>query len=165
MSHKRRLFFAEAFFQKVRNYILNIISVAIIIYCAFHFTENPVTISVIIICLIFSVLVTGNSQIEIFDDRIEFILYHPINFFRSKRIIYLNDIQSIEADLRLTKKGFILFEIMSSYLPGFSIFNTLHFKLKDGKIKTIKTSVYQNEVVKALEIVKSITKNQISIRL
>jgi hypothetical protein len=163
MHHDEKLFFAEATLQKLRNYIIYAVAVLMIAYCVFHFRENPVVISIVVTFLLFVVFITGNSQIVVCSDRIEFTISHPIKKISLRRILLFKDIQSVEADLRLSKKGFILTEVLSTFLPGFSIWNTLKFKLKDGTEKTIKTSVYKNEIVKALQTVKYSAKNQITI--
>jgi hypothetical protein len=164
MYTEDKIFFAEATFEKVKNNILYVIGISIIIYCLFHFKENPIVISIIVLYLLYVVLLTGNNQVSVFPNRIEFVIDHPIKKLSFRRVFLFEDIDSIEVDLRLTKRGFILIEIMSSYLPGFSQWNTLKFKLKDGEEKTINTSVYKNGVIQALEAVKQIAKNKIHVK-
>src|SRR5690349_18341043 len=110
MYNNEKYFFAEASLQKVRNYILYAIAVIVIFYCVFHFRENPLVISLVIIFLLFVIIITGNSQISVFGDRIEFTISHPIKKLSFKRSFLFIDLQSIEADLRLSRTEFILLE-------------------------------------------------------
>lgn len=163
MNDSKRLFFAEATLQRIRNYILSSFSVLIIFYCGFHFNENPVLICIIIVFLLFTLIFTGYNQIAVYNNSIEFTLKRPLNSLIIKKTFLIDNIESIDADLKLSKRGFIITEILSTYFPGNSIWNTIKIKLKDGTEKTINTKVYKRDVIQALSILKSKSQNKIII--
>lgn len=154
---------AEASVQKIRNYILDICSLSIIIFAAINFKSNPILISIIIIFFSFAIIISGHNKIVIYENSIEFSIQHPINIFTKKWIFEFKDIESLDFDLRLTEKGFIFYEVFSSFLPGSSLWNTISVKLKDNTEKIINTKVYKEDLIRAIKVIKSINKTNMAI--
>jgi len=164
MTNSQQIYFqAEASLQKIRNYILDVIGFLIIIYCIFKFYENPILISIIILFLVFMILISGYNKVTVYNDRIEFKVQHTINKLSKLWLLQFKEIQSIDANLQLTKRGFLLSEILSDYLPVSPIWNTLTITLKNGEKKVINTKVYKKDIIRALEILKKLTKGDIII--
>jgi len=164
MTNSQQIYFqAEASLQKIRNYILDVIGFLIIIYCIFKFYENPILISIIILFLVFMILISGYNKVTVYNDRIEFKVQHTINKLSKLWLLQFKEIQSIDANLQLTKRGFLLSEILSDYLPVSPIWNTLTITLKNGEKKVINTKVYKKDIIRALEILKKLTKGEIII--
>jgi hypothetical protein len=164
IGKRQILFLAESRFQKIRGYILDIIGIGIIIYCGFNFLENPILISIIICFIVFMLLLPGHNMVIVYSDGIEFRVKHKaIGKLSRHWYFHFNDIESLDVNLQLTEQGFIISELIGSGILSLSLWNTINVKLKNGKEKIINTKVYKDDIVKALNIVKHVSKNKVII--
>jgi hypothetical protein len=158
------LFLGESTLQRIKNYILNIIGIAIIVYCGFHFNENPLFVSIVIIVIILMLSLPGHSMIVVYSDRIDFLIKHEVVSKLSKLLTFsYEDIQSIDVHLQFTRKQFFIGEILSSSIFSLSHWNTINIKMIDGTKKTINTKLYKDDIIKALKIVEKNSYNKIEI--
>jgi hypothetical protein len=164
MNDNRILFFAGSRLQKIRSHVWEVIALIVIIYCGFHFMENPVVISIIIAVLLLKLLLPTQNEIIVYPDNIEFRVRHMYIPRLTKKFCFsIDSIQIIDANLKLTENTFILSLLMNSIVFSLAHLNTLNIKLKDGTAKTITTAVYKEDIVKALRILKRISYDKIEI--
>lgn len=163
MEKRRIIYWAEAPLQKIRNYILDGIAIIVFGYCCFHISENPVVILIVMAFVVFSFLTSGYNKVLVYSDGIQFEVKHVIDSLSKRWFFAFDDIQSIDADLQLTKRGFMLSEILTTYMPGNSIWNTISIRLHDGTEKKIGTKVYKSDLVNMLNVAREASKNKIII--
>jgi hypothetical protein len=157
------LFSAENSLQKGRNYFFYAIGALIVLYCCFKFTVSPIIMSFLIVFILLMFLVSGYNKVVVYQNSIEFIVKHPINKLSKCWNFSYENILSIDANLQLSKKAFILLEILNSYIPGGQIWNTIVIHLKNGNEKTINTKVYKKDLIEAFGHVEKNTKDKIKI--
>ena len=81
-------------------------------------------------------LLPGHNMVIVYSDGIEFRVKHKIIGKLSKRWYFsFDDIQSIDVNLQLTEKGFVIGEIIGSGVLSLSQWNTINIKLTDSKEK------------------------------
>ena len=164
IEKRQILFLAESSLQKIRGYILDCIGLIIIIYCGFHFFENPLVISIIIAFITIMLLLPGHNMMIVYSDGIEFKVKHKLIDRLSKHFYFsFSDIESMDVSLQLTKKGFILSELIGSSILSLSLWNTIKVRCKNGNEKVINTKVYKDDIIKGLTIAQRVSKNQILI--
>ena len=157
------IFSALASLQRVRNYILDILGLFGVVYSVLSFNENPFFFSCVLTFLIAAILLSGYNKVLVFKGEIVFKVQHPIDFFSKEWRFVFEEIESINADLRLSKRRFILSEIGSVIFPASSFWNTVTIKKKDDSIAIINTKVDKEGLEKALSEVGQLTNGKVPI--
>jgi hypothetical protein len=164
MKNKKENFFsAQATLQMVRNYILDILGIFGIVYSVLNFNENPTLFSIVLIFLTAMILLTGYNRVQVFESEIVFKFQHSIDFLSKKWYFRFDEIESISADLRLSKKMFVISEIVSVIFPVSSLWNKITITKKDGSVIIINTKVYKHDLEKTFENVRIMSKNTVRV--
>lgn len=157
------LFSAQPSLQRIRNYILDILGLFGVVYSVLSFNENPFFFSCVLAFLIAAILLSGYNKVLVFKAEIVFKVQHPIDFFSKEWRFVFEEIESINADLRLSKRRFILSEIVSVIFPVSSLWNKITIMKKDGSVIIINTKVYKHDLEKTFENVRIMSKNTVRV--
>jgi hypothetical protein len=163
MTGEKLLFSATSTVDRIKYYVMNAIILLAIVYCSFHFNENPVLIIVIDFILLIVFLMSGFNQIKVFEDRVELNITGLTKFLSNNRKIYFDSISSIEADLKFEERTFALSEILPAYIATNS-WNTVEFNLIDGTKKSFDLKLYKKDIIQALLLIKRYSKNKVVIK-
>lgn len=145
--------------QKIRNSIIDIASIIVIIAATYNFSENPFVASVVIVFFIFAIVISGYNQISITESFIEFSFKHPIKYLSKKWVFDFAEIEKIEAYLPLTKRDFLIGELISGFISSSSIWNQISISQITSKKFIINTKVYKNDILEVLKLVKEKNKS------
>jgi hypothetical protein len=145
--------------QKIRNSIIDIAAIIVIIAATYNFSENPFVASVVIVFFILAIVISGYNQISITERFIEFSFRHPIKYLSKNWVFDYTEITKIEASLPLTKKDFLIGELISGFISSSSIWNKISISQITGKKININTKVYKKDILEVLKLVKEKNKS------
>jgi hypothetical protein len=137
--------------------------IALLIYLAFHYEENPPVILVISIICFLIFLFAGNDEIIIYSDKIVQIDTSIISvIFRSKGNVYeIKDIKAASLPEKtapsFTEVGILL--LLASLLPKSTRRNSqrqFYLDLKSGKTIRILSDLGQNKIEDIVKIINSL---------
>jgi len=118
-------------------------------------TENPVFISILVSIILFIVGAISKDSIVVTETGFEMVFKRIIPLFStSKRFVY-SDIESIEADLPLTRSNSIFYELASLMISVASApSNNISISFKNGKEKKISSNVYRDSFHEAFMYIR-----------
>lgn len=164
MSNSKPIFQAQSKIQNFRGYIIDLLCFGVLIYCLFHFNDNPIVVSIISVVLLYTLLLPNKNKVFVYEDRIEFQVVHNwIPTIERRWNASFAEIESIDVTLHWTKDWFQLSEITNSGTMSLALWNTIIIIRKNRKPLKIATKLFKKDVTEALQLVKRLTNNKIEI--
>jgi hypothetical protein len=162
----KRLYTGFSFFEFIKTLLLRLACTFGLIYSLAHYDENPIVIIIVsLLCLLF-ILILGDDQIIIYQDKI----IQTTNSFAS--LIFRSKDKSI--DISKIKSAYLqpfvkpdpaeigVAVLLALVLPRDSSnrdkAQPIFFELKSGEILTFNTNLENKKMKQIVEIVNSLTK-------
>lgn len=154
---------ATSGFDFVYSLLLRVGCIALIVYLASRYEENPPVIIIACIVCFFVFLNIGNDEITVFPDK---LLQADTSImgliFKSNRVIYeIKDIQaaSLPEETGPGLVGMGIIAILTAILPkarGRNARRLFYLDLKDGKTIAIHSNLGQNKVKNVVRAINSL---------
>ncbi len=164
MNKEEKVFVSYSYLSLYSFLLYELLSIGIIIYLLFHFSENPVLVIVIILFLLFIIFINSIGKIIVYNDRFVITYQRLITTISTKREYRFKDIDSIDADLPLTQGRDLLTAFLPPVFSFISIWNTLFIRFKDNKIDEQKTRIYREEWFQAFKMINNLSNINITVR-
>ncbi|GEM_PF-1841140 len=159
----KKLYIGFSYVEFFWALLLKIVFVSGIIYFIINYNENPVLMGILaVLCLSF-LLLTGDDQIVVYQDRIiqtNSSLFSSI-FKPKDKTIYIQQINTAytDPDLPLDKSGAVIIALLKFIVAkplGYSTKSqSIFFQLKNDSIVSLETRLAHKDVIKIIEIVNS----------
>ena len=152
-EHKLQSF--ESTFQTTSFYFYVVICFSLIIFLLFNYSQNPLAIIIFISLLSFIILSSSIRKLIVYEDSFAFEYKRILNVFTTRKKFRFDEITSIEANLRLTKKNDIISTLLIFLTHTFfSNWNIIRITFKNGNEKTISSKIYREVYEKFFEEIK-----------
>lgn len=134
-----------AVFALVQSIVVRALMLAILIYSAMSFKQNPVFISIVIIFSLLLLLATGIDVIRIYPDRFEHVSTAMLPVFCKRKTFYYKNIRHVKAEGPAT--------FIEQLLTGKLKWNHVHITKTNEEVITICSYLYMDHLMKAVKLI------------
>ena len=136
-----------------------IFCLAIIGYLSFHFTENPVIITIIASILLFIILGNSRDIIVVREAYFEIVLERLLPQLSTTKKFQFSEIENIEADLPLTKRTGVIADMVTVFGPFPRIvINTITINYKNGRKKKLSANIDRDSFHEGFRFIKKMAR-------
>lgn len=132
-------------FALLQSIVIRVLILAVIVYCATSFNENPPVLGTLIVALTLLLLSSGMDVIHIYPDRFEHVSTAMVPLLRKTKTFYYADIRNVEAEGPANHR--------ERLLTGSLKWNNIHITKNDKEVVTISSYLYMEKLTEAVRLI------------
>jgi hypothetical protein len=136
-------------------YLIQSVFLSIAAYLLIHVEDNPVFIFIVSFVILFVVCANSRDVIVVRETYFELGFIRMVPVFSTSKTFFYSDIESMEADLPLTKSNSFFYELRSLMVSvAAAPSNNIGISFKNGKKKKISSNVYRDSFHEAFKYIR-----------